>query len=64
MSNSTVKSAPAQWNHLPANEAKESFRPEFYTKGKHLQQISDKQLQMSGELIDWKLLRTTGYVRR
>lgn len=55
---------PTTWDHLPVNEAQEKFQPEFYTNGEYLQRLPDKQMDLIGQLIDWEMLKDTGYARR
>lgn len=55
---------PTQWDHLPVEEAPDTFQRDYYTNGEYLQQLPKKQMQMMGELIDWDLLRHLGYARR
>lgn len=55
---------PTPWDHLPVNEATESFSPVYYAEEKYFQQLPAKQLQQINELMDWDLLRHLGYTRR
>lgn len=55
---------PTQWDHLPINEAPETFRPDYYVNKEYLQRLPETQMQLIDELMDWDLLRELGYARR
>lgn len=54
---------PTSWDHLPVEEAKEPFCPDYYREAAFMNVLSPAHRHLIDDVIDWELLHELGYAR-